>query len=203
MAIDTFAKVFGPPTPRIASGLRFKTKEWQRQWERFHLKTGAGWYCDGFLFLFGEGVERWQACLDAWPFLVPPSSNRMVLGRNAYGALLVLENADHLETQSVHVLDPFTVTYSKVPSVDLPSLIARALPKGELPMFLDDSAYRAWLDENDLKRIGLHDALGIKVAEPLGGKLESHNLQIEDIVEYYQTTSQGYAPAFATLKKSP
>jgi hypothetical protein len=203
MAIDAFAERFGPPDPPTPPGLRFRTESWQELWDSIHSVTGAGWFCDGFLYLFGEGLERFQACVDAWSFLVPPAENRMILGRNAYGALLVLENADDDEAQSVHVLDPFTVTYGKVPHAHVFSLVGRVLPRQEIPMFLDDAAYLVWLDEHNLERIELNDVLGIKMPQALGGKLASDNLQIEDIVDYYQSTGPTYAAAFATLKNKP
>jgi hypothetical protein len=198
----SYGLVFGPPDPAAPPGLRFRTESWQELWDGIHPVTGAGWFCDGFLYLFGEGLERLHACLDAWSFLIPPADNRMILGRNAYGALLVLDDAEDVEAQCVHVLDPFTVTYGRVPHAHLLSLIGRVLPKRELRTFLDDSAYQVWLDEHELERIELNDVLGIKLPQALGGKLASENLQIEDIVDYYQSTGPTYAAAFATLKKS-
>jgi hypothetical protein len=41
--------------------------------------------------------------------------------------------------------------------------------------------------------------LGIKVPKGLGGKLELDNLQLDGIVDYYQSTGPIYAKAFAKL----
>ncbi len=145
--------------------------------------AGGGWYRDGFLYLSGEGLEELRPCLDAWSFLVPSGGDRTVLGRNAYGALIV----EGPGPDSVWILDPFTVSYTRV-AVD-------ALPPG----FLDGSAYRGWLDQHGLDGIEFRDVLGIKVPKGLGGALEVDNLQIEDIVDYYESTGPIYADAFATL----
>jgi len=170
-------------------------------WERLHEQVGSGWFRDGFLYLFGERLEALRACLDAWSFLVPPCSDRVIVGRNAYGAILVLDNPSTPALEMVHVLDPVTVTFTGDKTIQLVSLIGRALPENELRTFLDDGAYRAWLRENGVSRLGPDDILGVKVPTVLGGALVSSNLQLEDIGTYYQTTAPIYADAFAKLKK--
>jgi len=101
--------------------------------------------------------------------------------------------------EHVYILDPFTVTYATDPNLAFKNLIGYWLPRNELPEFLDDSAYKTWIKENDAGRLDLDDVLGIKVPKSLGGKLTAGNLQIDGIVDYYQTTAPIYAKAFASL----
>jgi hypothetical protein len=196
-----FVNLLGAPDPSAPSGLRFGRKTPRDMWDLMRAEIGAGWYRDGFLYLFGEGLDALDACLDAWSFVVPASPKRMVLGRNAHGAILVLENEGEPQTERVCLLDPFTVSYTPVPNTRFLNLVARALPKGELPSFVDDRAYRAWREQNGVKRLELEQILGFKTPKSLGGTLTPDNLQLEDIVEYYQTTAPIYADAFAKLKK--
>ena len=57
------------------------------QWESNLDEIRGGKYLDRFLWLFTPGLERLNACLEAWPFLVEPCDDRVIIGRNAYGAI--------------------------------------------------------------------------------------------------------------------
>jgi hypothetical protein len=197
---EEFINTIGRPDPATPNGLHFSGAWFQRKWDQLHPLIGSGWFVDGFLYLFGEGLADLSACLEAWSFLVPPHDDRVIVGRNAYGAILVLENPSTAGSQRVCVLDPWTVTYYGDENLNFTSLIARALPQRELVEFLDDRAYRQWRQQNQVARLGLDDVLGIKVPKPLGGKLEASNLQLDGIVDYYKTTGPIYAEAFAKLK---
>src|SRR4051794_23878413 len=95
--LEHFAKVFGSPKPRTPSGLHFSPRRaladvWN---DLMYPDVGAGWYWDRFLYLFGPGLDELHACLDAWPFLVAPRRpDRMILGRNAYGAILFIDRVN-------------------------------------------------------------------------------------------------------------
>src|SRR4051812_21279564 len=105
-----FLKAMGEPSPAAPPGLHFTEPGIEFVWETFHEVIGAGWYQNRFWYLFGEGLDRLSPCLAAWSFLVPPGPERMILGRNAYGALLVLENPNALgSTSRVHILNPLDV----------------------------------------------------------------------------------------------
>ena len=169
--------------------------------EAFLAEVGAGWFCDRFLYLLGEGLTELSACLEAWAFVVPPNPNRVIIGRNAYGAILVLDNASLPRIERVFVLDPFTVSYEEVPNARFVSFIGRALPEGEMEAFLDDRAYRAWLEQHHADRLEPQHVLGVKVPKGLGGELVPDNLQLEHIITYYQSTGPIYADAFAKLKQ--
>jgi hypothetical protein len=77
------------------------------------------------------------------------------------------------------------------------NLIGRWLPRNELTGFLDDAAYRDWLTENNVARLELDDVLGIKIPQALGGTLTASNLQLDGMVDYYQTTAPIYRAALA------
>jgi hypothetical protein len=198
---EAFKKAFGKPDPATPHGIRFRNAGFQGSWESLHQEIGAGWFRDGFLYLFGEGLDSLTPCLDAWSFLVPPCDDRMIIGRNAYGALLVLDNGHSPYEERVYLLDPFTVTYATAPNIQFTNLIGRALPRRELPTFLDDSAYQQWREENNAGRLDLDDVLGIKVPRALGGQLTADNVQLDGIVDYYQSTAPIYADAFAKARK--
>lgn len=198
---EAFTGAMGQPSPATPNGLRF-VPWFQGFWDGIHAKVGSGWFQDGFLYLFGEGLAELAPCVDAWSFLARPCSDRVIIGRNAYGALLVMDDASDPKGGRIRVLDPWTVTYDGPATLDLPSLLARALPRRELVDFLDDRAYRQWLAQHKVDRLELQDVLGIKAPKPLGGELVASNLQLDGMLEYYRTTAPIYADAFARLEKA-
>jgi len=197
---NPFRQRFGAPAPPTPTGIRFRDRTNQRIWEKTLRDVGSGWFMDRFLYLFGAGLSGLEACVEAWSFLVPPREDRVILGRNAYGSLLVLEEPE--EAQRVYVLDPIRVVYWTDPNLDLLGLIGRWLPKDLVPHFLDDELYRslvrggAWLPD---------DAILAPITPiGLGGEVVSSNFQEEQIVDYYRTTAPIYAKAFARGgKKAP
>jgi hypothetical protein len=199
---DKFVKAFGKAEPDTPNGLRFTNSTAQRTWDHLQKEIGSGWFREGFLYLFGEGLETLQPCLDAWSFLVPPHPDRMIIGRNGYGTLLVLENGNTMGADRVFVLDPYLVTYWGDPNLNLTSLVGRWLPNNSLGTFLEDGAYKRWCSDNKAS-LELEDVLGFKLAKGLGGKLEAANLSLEGIVSYYESTGPIYAKAFADLAKNP
>jgi len=165
------------------------------EWESIKSEVGAGWFMDRFLYLFGPGLDELTECLDAWPFLVPLAARRMVIGRNAYGALLVLENGDDAERQRVYVLDPVTVRYWSNPAVGLRTLCADFLPQDRLPGFLDRDAYLAWRAANGTGAPRVREILGVR----LGGALTPDDLVPCDIVEYYRSAAPAHQQAYDAL----
>ena len=195
---DTFQRVLGKPAPSATPGLAFTNPN--PEWEVVRQEIGAGWFYNRFLYLFGEGLEALQPCLDAWSFVVPPGHpDRKILGRNGYGAILVLENGNTLNQGSIHLLDPLNVRYWTDPNITLVTLCGNHLPKRRIPKFLDADAYDEWIAANGDVELELEDILGVKVPLSLGGELTVDNLQLDGIVEYYQATGPIYADAFAKL----
>ena len=200
---DTFAKTCGTPAPAVAPGLKFSA--YNSEWDVIQKEVGAGWFMNRFLYLFGDGLDELIPCLDAWSFAVPPKENgeRMIIGRNGYGALLVLEDGNDVDKQSVHVLDPVNVRYWTDPQIGFLNLCSNWLPRGRLPNFLDHEPYDEWLNANGNVELELRDILGFKVPIPLGGEMSAANLQLDDIVEYYKSTGPIYREAYESLRKQP
>ena len=72
----------------------------------------------------------------------------MIVGRNAYGALLVLERANS-ESDAVYLLDPFQLVYWTDPNLSFSSLTGFWLPKNRLPNFLNTELCDKWLAKRD------------------------------------------------------
>jgi hypothetical protein len=192
---QAFKAALGKPDPKTASGLTFTRASLVETWKSFYREIGAGWFKDRFVYLFGEGLDRLLPCLDAWSFVVPPKPGRMIIGYNAHGSLLVLEDADTIEWH-VHVLDPFRVVYWTNANLDFVGLLGYFLPNDAIPHFLDDSVYRTWVKAN--RR---HPADGMVLAPKapagLGGEFSVDNFQEEDLLEFYQTSGPIYQKALA------
>jgi len=192
-----FKAAFGRPEPETPSGVTFTSSFFRDRWKRLHREVRSGWFEDRFLYLFGEGLGRLEACLAAWSFLVPPNGDRQVLGYNAHGSLLVLHDANTPEA-SVHVLDPFRVAYWTNPNLAFVNLIGHWLPEDQLPHFRERAVYDAWraksggpLDEGEI--------LAPRRPEGLGGAFALDNFQEEEIVSFYETTAPIYARAFEQM----
>jgi hypothetical protein len=67
----------------------------------------------------------------------PIIQSQLIIGKNAYGALLVLEDGNDSKKQSVHLLDPLNVQYWTHPQIVLGNLFGAYLPQKRLPQFLD------------------------------------------------------------------
>ncbi len=200
-AHDPLIRAFGPPSPETPPGLHFRG-DWEALvWRKLHAQSGAGYYWDRFLFLFGEGLERLHACLDAWSFVVPDDGvERMIVGRNAYGTLLVLESPNDAGPRSrIAVLDPIGVTYRRHPDIDFVGLIGHWLPEKQLPDLLDRGVYDAWRSRTG-RYLEPEHILAPKKPLGLGGAMQLDNFQDEEILTYYRTTAPIYARAFATTK---
>ena len=192
---NAFVAGIGRPDPPAPNGLTFPEPFDDMWWRDVHGEIGSGWYLDRFLYLFGEGLEAFLPCLEAWSFLLGPEGERMIVGRNAYGALLVAEEPSERGVAApIGVLDPLNVRYWANPDVAFGNLIGNWLPTRALPDFFDTSLYMAWREvTGDV--LELSDALVMKQPKPLGGRMEAANFQIEDLVDYYRTTGPIYARA--------
>lgn len=192
---DAFINSIGKPDIATPNGIHFKKASGKIVWESLHEEIGSGWFLNRFLYLFGEELDQLEPCLNAWSFLVRPGIERMIIGRNAYGALLVAEEPTKKGfVCPVYLLDPITVRYWHDPNLDFGSLIGYWLPEGQLLGFLDCSLYEAWVKVTG-DFLALDEVLGIKVPISLGGEITPENFQIERIIEYYQTTGPIYAEA--------
>lgn len=192
---DDFVTAFGP-TDAPAAPLCFTERFLQEAWQRRQHRTGAGWFLGRFFFLLGEGLDRFSPCLDAWSFLLPPASERRIIGYNAYGALLVLE--DEMEggmVAPVRLLEPTNVIYWGDPECVYGTLLNRWLPDRILPHFFDTSVYGQWLKTSG-RFLGDDEILGIRHALPLGGEMTLDNFTPLNMVDYYRATGPAYAKAY-------
>jgi hypothetical protein len=185
----TFVTAFGKPKPR-AKPMRFPHETMQTLWEFIHREIGAGYFRDGFLYLFGEYVDELAPCLEAWSFLLPPMKQPVVLGHNAYGALLVMPDTTK-DNPRIGILDPNRVSWNHHADLDLGGLLGAWLPAGMLRTFTDDAHYRA-LRARGLDRLPEGVILAPKTAIALGGDDDVDNLWPQEIVTYYEVTGPVY-----------
>lgn len=198
---DHFVDAFGPPD-QPAPAMHFTEPFLEEIWQRRHQRTGAGWFLGRFFFLLGDGLERLAPCLEAWAFLLPPASERRIVGYNAYGALLIMEDETESGTVApVRMLEPTTVTYWAEPECVYTTLLSRWLPDRHIPRFFDTSVYEQWLKTSG-RFLGDDEILGIRQALPLGGEMKLENFTPINIIDYYRATGPVYAKAHAQLGKA-
>ena len=143
--ISIFTHHFGRPTPAVPPGDFFADKFDKSLWRMMYDEVGAGWYRHGFLYLFGTELPLLNPALVAWATILEPEIERTVIGRNAYGMLLVAESTTEEGTDApIGLLDPAAGTYTKFEGLDFASLLSDWLPEDRLPGFLDQTAYDAF-----------------------------------------------------------
>jgi hypothetical protein len=180
-----FAERFGAPDPAVPSGLTYTSSMLKRKWEsRLFPKIGAGWYWDRFLFLFGEGLDALQPCLDAWAAHLPPADEYQIAGRNAYGTVWVEVNPNgSTDERRVAFLDLHQGKVWQYAQSDLGHCVANVFPQLKVPEFLDRRGFDDWVAAgNDAPR--LDQCLAPK---DVGAGMKLANLQLEDIVAAFQS----------------
>jgi hypothetical protein len=199
---DKFLAAYGHADPATDRGFDFNGHNLSFFWDELYGEIGAGWYLDRFLYLFGEEVRTLDRCLEYWDFLMPQDNKtRWVIGRNAYGALLVIEDPLTLANAApIGLLDPLTVSYSADPNMVFTNLIGYWLPERRLNQFLDTRLFDAWRKHTD-DVLELDEILAIQTPLPLGGEMIIDNFNIEDVFDYYQTTGDIYR-SIPTLQRS-
>ncbi|UOQ73117.1 hypothetical protein [Hymenobacter cellulosilyticus] len=190
--ISIFTSHFGRPEPAVPPGDFFADKFDKSLWRMMYDEVGAGWYQDRFLYLFGAELPQLNPILDAWAFILEPEVERVVIGRNAYGALLVAERTTEEGTDApIGLLDPWQGTYTKQEGLDFASLLSEGLPENRLPTFLDQTVYRAFLQSGG--QLAESEVLGIQTAFNQGGTLELSNFQPEEVGAFHQRLAAGRA----------
>lgn len=201
MVGEHFASRFGPPSPAAASGIEFDCFT-RHVWKDLHEEIGAGFYLDGFLYLFGEGLAPLGDCLPPWSFLLPRMPAPMVVGYNAFGSLLVLRNRKN-SNSTVGVLDPARVIWWDPKMMLFVNLIGAWLPDNAIPYFLDQAPYEAWRRAGG-RRLAVGEMLSLKTPAALGGAFEPDNFEIADILSYYRASGPVYEKTVqAAAPKSP
>jgi hypothetical protein len=191
---EQFIAGMGRPNPAAAPGLRFETAE-RSFWEMIHEEIGAGFYLDGFVYLFGEGLEDLLPALDAWSFIVPSLSRPMILGYNAYGTLLVL--LDRADANSrIGVLDVGRAVWWNPGTIAFSNLVGTWLPAGLIPHFLDRAAYVAWRNQGG-RRLRIGEMLAPTTPPALGGTFVPSALEVTNLAMYCKVTGPIYERALA------
>jgi hypothetical protein len=188
---EAFLKQVGPPNPKKELGFKFSMEWDQIVLDDIYEEIGAGEYYNGFLHLLGTDISPLNDLLKYWSFLFSDNNDRKVIGRNAYGSLLIIENeSDEGTVAPVGYLDLINCQYVKNENLDFTGLIGNWIPNNRLTNLLESSIYESFI--NDGKIIQKDEIVAIKVPVPLGGKLEKENFQIENIFEYHSSISKIY-----------
>jgi hypothetical protein len=184
---DLFRKAVGEPDPPAPLSLPFEGAA-KLQWDATLKDMPAGWFQDRFLYFLGPGLEPLEACLDAWSWLIPKTDpDRVVLGRNAYGAIAFATGMRSGHSQ-VRILDPLTLAVLGDGDMDVVGFFARHVPKKLVPSFLDASAYQAL----SAPALGLDQCLAISLPLSLGGTMDPDNFELEDLIHFHETSARIY-----------
>lgn len=199
-----FTPALGKASPTSRDGIGSKLplipgKDWKYV-TRNSPGIRPGYYRDRFYNLFSSSVGGYQRCVEAWSFMLPDKKDRVVIGANAYGALLLVElNAN--EAGQVGVLDTIRPAFeTQVGWSFFPTLFSQLLPQKLLGTFCDESVYSAWRKQ-EKKELGPNEILGIRIPRGLGGKLVLSNFEREDIFSHYESRADIYKRKGAPKKK--
>lgn len=188
---EAFLKKVGPSNPNKELGFKFSMEWDQIVLDDIFEEIGAGVYHNGFLHFLGTDVSPLNDILKYWSFLFGDNKDRKVIGRNAHGSLLIIENESEEGTVApVGYLDLLNCQYVKNENLDFIGLIGNWIPNNRLTNLLESSIYESFI--NDGKIIQEDEIIAIKVPVPLGGKLEKDNFKIENIFEYHSSISKIY-----------
>ena len=196
---DAFIQFYGKPDPLLPCRLKFEESWKQGMVDFIVAEIGSGVYCNGFYHLLGEDLVSLDPLLDTWRFILPDEKPRNVVGRNAYGVLLVAEDlqAKGMGAQ-LCVLDPIRVSYHRDENWLMTNGLVTWLPK-HYPNFTDQRIFKAMLGA-DNSRLAPDEILAIKAPTSLGGEFAPENFQMENIHDYFATTAAIYAKYMADGK---
>ena len=193
LVVEKFLAGLGHADPELNRGFSFEGHNLAFFWDELYGKIKAGWFLNRYLCLFGEGVRDFDICLNHWSFLIPDDNkDRWVIGRNAYGALVVIEEPlKFADVSKIGILDTLTVSYKTSENMTFMNLISYWLPKRHLQPFMSDDLYQTWQKiENQYLQ---HDQiLAIKTPLSLQGEMKIENFQIENIFQYFKSTGLIY-----------
>lgn len=193
---SAFLSTFGLTESRQPHRLHFNEVFDQMLWENVYQDIGAGWFKNKFLQLFCADLEPYDALLEHWHFALPKNNSYNVIGRNSYGALLLIENMDQKGTAApIRLLNPLLPAFWGDDQNVFMNCIGHWLPKNKIPGFSDSTLYDAYFKTTQT-RLEADEILAIKIPMGLGGAIEAQNFQIENIFDYYRSTAPIYAPFF-------
>ena len=165
-------------------------------------RTGHGSFMDGFVHLFVQPLRDLDPCLRAWSFLDDALRRRWVIGKNALGALIAMDDPTGGDgTLRVALVDPLRVSVFSPEDLTLDTLHDRWLGQQRLPGFFDDGLYR-----QVSSAVGEPLDFGLMLApkHPMGrgGRLEACNVQVEPLLEYYRSTGPIYERTLQRTQES-
>ncbi len=153
LAAERFTKAFGQPATPAPTHIELEDPNAQKEWAFLYGISGAGWYKNGFVFLFGDRLLDLHPTLDQLADLWPDNSTpRTLIGKNAYGDLLVAENLREAGFDApvmlVHAAE--RQLYFE-PDWTFLKAIGELLPSMDFAFFLKQDRWFAWLETEQPK----------------------------------------------------
>jgi hypothetical protein len=185
-----FRKGMGKPKPAVNPDIPLDPyTATGSNWNDIKEETGAGYFLNGFLYLFGADIREWDPCVEAWSFLYPrPEAKRLLIGKNAYGSLIILEDPEK-SMPLVGILDIPTVTYYSHRDLDFYAFLNSWLPERQGPEeFWRTDIYDAFAAKSK-EPLGMDALLGMTIPLELGGDWSFSNFEVREPVEYHQKTA--------------
>ncbi len=144
-----FVLSLGRPDPPAPPADFFADKFDKSLWRMMHDEEGAGWYRNRFLYLFGAELPPVQPFLDLWAAKLEPGVERILIGYNAHGMLLLAESpTDEGTDAQIVLLDPARGLVWREEGLDFTSLISDWLPEDRIPHFQDHADYDAYVAQH-------------------------------------------------------
>lgn len=197
-ASSSFLSSLGPAESTQAHRLHFTGSFDNMVWDSVYQDIGAGWFRDRFYQLFCADLEPYDALLEMWRFALPSGRQYKVIGRNAHGALLLIEDMQRRGTEApIRLLSPLRPSFWGDDHCVFMNCIGHWLPQHKIPGFSDSRIYDQFLSASRT-RLDPDEILAVKTPLSLGGTMTAENFQVENIFAYYRTTAAIYAPLFAT-----
>ncbi|MCC2545567.1 hypothetical protein LJY25_03855 [Hymenobacter sp. BT175] len=179
-----FVLQLGHPAPATPPADFFADKFDKSLWRMMYDEVGSGWYRNRFLYLFGAGLPPVQLFLEAWAAKLAPGVERILIGYNAHGLLLLAENPTEEGTDApILLLDPARGTVWREEGLDFTSLISDWLPENRIPHFLDQAGYDAYVTQHGFLAPGQVLALP-GALHP--GEAPDAAYQPEELLSYHQ-----------------
>lgn len=188
---EKFLKKVGEANPKSNLGFKFSMEWDQIVLDDLYEEIGAGIYHNDFFYFLGTDVLPLNDLLKFWSFLFNDDIDKKVIGYNAHGSLIIIENESEEGTVApIGYLDLINCQYYKNENLDFMGLIGNWIPNDRLPNLLNSSIFELFKNGGGI--LQKDEILAIKVPISLGGAIEKENFQIENIFEYHSSISKIY-----------
>lgn len=145
----------------------------------------AGWYRDEFLCLFSKELDAFAPCVEAWGWLRDVDVPFRVVGKNAYGMLLVAEGD---ELRSLSVLDPTRMRFWLGGYDGLFPALRDTFLRGRTPL-LESALYQHWRARTGA-RLSPTQMLAVRPARDVSKLLGPDEVEPVDVVEWFRATAR-------------